>query len=141
MCREICDPNTARFNSTCPQDYTGQWCEKPFYPRNCKDIRKNSVLISGKYRVYDAKDQPFLVFCDFESEPEFARALIQSFSLENKDQFKIVLSVDYPVDEISLEVDWASHRLSLSHMQHLALNSPATSILTASVTQTTHAQI
>lgn len=123
LCREICDPNTVRFNCTCTQDYTGRRCEKPFYPRSCQDIWKNGVLISAKYRVYDTQDQPFLVYCDFESETEFVWSLIQSFSLENRDQFKKVFSIDYPVDEVSLEVDWSSHRLSLSHMQHLAVSS------------------
>ncbi|KAL9962182.1 hypothetical protein ACROYT_G031263 [Oculina patagonica] len=123
VCREICDPKTVRFNCTCPDGYTGQRCEKLMikYPRNCKDIWKNGVSTSGRYRVYDAQNQPFLVYCDLESEPEFFWALIQSFSLENKDQFKNKhFRIDYPVNEDSMEVDWASHRLSLSYMQHLA---------------------
>ncbi|KAJ7381058.1 hypothetical protein OS493_004654 [Desmophyllum pertusum] len=122
VCREICDPETVRFNCTsCPDDYTGQRCEKIKYPPNCKDIWKNGASTSGKYRIYNAQSQPFLVYCDLESEPEFFWALIQSFSLENKIQFHAkAFKRDYPVDEDSLEVDWALHRLSLSHMQHLA---------------------
>ncbi|KAL9962177.1 hypothetical protein ACROYT_G031258, partial [Oculina patagonica] len=123
VCREICDPKTVRFNCTCPDDYTGQRCEKLKYPRNCKDIWKNGVSTSGRYRIYDAQNQPFLVYCDLESEPEFFWALIQSFSLENKDQFKKSFYTDYPVDEDSMVVNWASHRLSLSRIQHLAGNS------------------
>ena len=74
--------------------------------------------------IYDDQNQPFLVYCDLESEPEFVWALIQSFSLENKDWFRTRgFHYDYPVDEDSLEVDWNLHRLSLSHMQHLAGNS------------------
>ncbi|KAL9956810.1 hypothetical protein ACROYT_G038349 [Oculina patagonica] len=120
VCREICDPKIVRFNCTCPYDYTGQRCEKPTYPRNCKDIWKNGELSSGKYRIYDAQNQSFLVYCDLESESDFFWALIQSFSLENREKFKKHFNIDYPVDEDSLEVNWASHRLSLSHMQHLA---------------------
>ncbi|KAJ7381064.1 hypothetical protein OS493_004662 [Desmophyllum pertusum] len=125
VCREICDPETVRFNCTsCPDDYTGQRCEKIKYPRNCKDIWKNGASTSGKYRIYNAQNQPFLVYCDLQSEPEFFWALIQSFSLENKTQFNAKeFNRDYKVDEDSLEVDWALHRLSLSHMQHLAGNS------------------
>ncbi|KAJ7381060.1 Fibrinogen- domains (FReDs) [Desmophyllum pertusum] len=82
------DPETVRFNCTCPDDYIGQRCEKPKYlARNCKDIWKNGASTSGKYRIYNAQNQPFLVYCDLESEPEFFWALIQSFSLENKTQF------------------------------------------------------
>lgn len=120
MCREICDPKTVRFNCTCSNDYTGQRCEKLKYPRNCKDIWKNGFSISGKYRIFDAQNQPFLVYCDLESEPGFVWGLIQSFSLENRVQFKKSFTIDYPIDEDSLGVDWAAHRLSLSHMLHLA---------------------
>ncbi|KAJ7378326.1 Hyaluronan-binding protein 2 [Desmophyllum pertusum] len=124
VCREICDPETVRFNCTCPDDYTGQRCEKIKYPRNCKDIWKNGALTSGKYSIYENQNEPFLVYCDLESEPEFFWALIQSFSLENKKQFDTkVFNLDYPVDEYSLEVNWTLHRLSLPHIQHLAGNS------------------
>ena len=119
MCREFCDPKTVRFNCTCPYDYTGQRCEIPI-SRNCKDIWKNGVSTSGRYRIYDALNQPFLVYCDLESEPDFFWALIQSFALENVGQFKKNFFTDHPVDEDSMEMDWASHRLSLAHMQHLA---------------------
>ncbi|KAL9951294.1 hypothetical protein ACROYT_G043933 [Oculina patagonica] len=37
-CGEICDPTTARFNCTCPAEYTGQGCEKIKHPRSCKDL-------------------------------------------------------------------------------------------------------
>ncbi|KAJ7378327.1 hypothetical protein OS493_023575 [Desmophyllum pertusum] len=114
-------------NKCCVPDpcFQGGRCEKPRYlSRNCKDIWKNGTSTSGKYRIYDTQNQPFLVYCDLESEPEFFWALIQSFSLENKNHFNSkVFNRDYPVDEDSLELDWALHRLSLSHMQHLAGNS------------------
>ncbi|KAJ7378334.1 Hyaluronan-binding protein 2 [Desmophyllum pertusum] len=125
VCREICDPETVRFNCTCPDDYTGQRCEKIKYlARNCKDIWKYGALTSGKYRIYDAQNESFLVYCDLESEPEFFWALIQSFSFGSMNHFNTkVFNRDYPVDEDSLEVNWALHRLSLPHMKHLAGNS------------------
>ena len=50
---------------------------------------------SGLYTIIDDSSQSFQVFCDFDSEPGFAWTLIQSFSLSNKDLFK-VSSVRFP---------------------------------------------
>ena len=44
---------------------------------------------------YDNSSQSVHFFCDFDSEPGFAWNLIQSFSLSNKDLFK-VSSVGFP---------------------------------------------
>ena len=44
---------------------------------------------SGLYTIIDNSSQSFQEFCDFHSEPGFAWNLIQSFSLSNKDLFKV----------------------------------------------------
>jgi len=44
--------------------------------------------MSGLYKIVDDSNQTFQVFCDFDSEPEFAWNLIQSFSLSNKHYFE-----------------------------------------------------
>ena len=123
VCQEICDPNSTRFNCICPDTYTGQRCEK--HPRTCKDIAENGISTSGKYLIFsDDGNEAFSVFCDMTSESGFVWALIQSFSLDNKDMFKDkMFGVDFPVNQTMNEVDWNSHRLSLTQMESLANHS------------------
>ena len=48
-------------------------------------------------------------------------ALIQSFSLANRETFKLIgFGTDSPVNENNGECDWNTYRLSLSQMQSLA---------------------
>jgi len=59
-----------------------------------------------------------------ESESGFVWALIQSFSLANKDMFrKKMFGKDFPVNHTKNEVDWNSYRLSLPQMESLANHS------------------
>ncbi|KAL9951374.1 hypothetical protein ACROYT_G044027 [Oculina patagonica] len=120
-CEEICDPTTVRFNCTCPDDYTGQRCERIKHPRSCTDLVTNGVKISGMYNVYDSQNNPFQVFCDFDSEVDFVWTLVQSFSLGNNNQFtEKRFGVDFPVNEDDGAINWEIYRLSLSRMQSIA---------------------
>ena len=124
VCEEICDPLGIRFNCTCPDIYTGQRCEKlkPL-ARSCKDIAKNGS--SDMHVIFDSSDEPFSVFCDADSEPGFVWALVQSFSLTNKDLFAVgsVFGTDFPVNNSHNDVDWNAYRLSLLQMQSIANHS------------------
>ena len=44
-------------------------------------------LISGKYDIFNSANESIPVHCDLKSEVGFKWALIQSFSLANKDTF------------------------------------------------------
>ena len=44
---------------------------------------------SGLYTIIDDSDRVFKVFCDFDSEANFAWNLIQSFNFSNNDDFKV----------------------------------------------------
>ena len=55
--------------------------------RAARPLRAAGETSSGLYTITDDSDQSFQVFCDFDSEPEFAWNLIQSFSLSKKDIF------------------------------------------------------
>ena len=113
-----------RFNCSCPPALTGQRCETIKHPRNCKDVARNGVKISGRFRVYDSQDKPFQVFCDLTHEPGYVWTLIQSFSYGNNDQFKVNrFGLDFPVNEEESTINWSAYRLSLSHMQSLAVTS------------------
>ena len=90
-------------------------------PRSCKDIASNGASISGKYDIFNSANESIPVHCDLKSEVGFKWALIQSFSLANKDTFKRVdFGRDYSVNETKSKIDWNSYRLSLSWMQSLA---------------------
>jgi len=58
--------------------------------------------MSGLYKIVDDSNQTFQVFCDFDSEPEFAWNLIQSFSLSNKHYFEVIVVRAWQGCEISL---------------------------------------
>ena len=78
-------------------------------------------MTSGKYVIFNSTNEPFSVYCDLQSEPGFVWALIQSFSLANKDTFKLIgFGTDSPLNESNNEFDWNSYRLSLSQMRSLA---------------------
>ena len=110
-----------RFNCTCPDYYTGQRCEKIKHPRSCKDLVTNGAKVSGRHFLYDSQGNRFPVYCDFNSEPGFVWALIQSFSLANNNMFKNHrFGVDNPVNEDGGMINWNAYRLSLSHMQSVA---------------------
>lgn len=81
----------------------------------------NGALTSGKYLIFDSANEAFSVYCDMESEPGFVWALIQSFSLANKDIFEEKgFSVDFSVTQGGNDVDLNSYRLSLSQIQSIA---------------------
>ena len=110
-----------RFNCTCPSHYTGQRCEKSTHPRSCKDLVTKGAKVTGMHTLYDFQNRPFLVYCDFDSEAVYAWALIQSFSLANKNQFKTKrFAVDFPANEDDGTINWNAYRLSLSRMQSIA---------------------
>jgi len=61
--------------------------------------------------LYDSQNNLFPVYCDFDSEAGYAWALIQSFSLANRNQFKDYRSgVDHPVNEDGGMVNWDAYR-------------------------------
>lgn len=69
----------------------------------------------------NSANELFSVYCDLQSQPGFVWALIQSFSIANKDIYKDKgFGTDFPVNDNNNEPDWNSYRLSLSHMQALA---------------------
>ena len=73
------------------------------------------------YNVSDSQSNPFQVYCDLDSEVDFAWTLVQSFSLRNVNQFNTKRFVDdYPVNENYATISWESYRLSLSRMQSIA---------------------
>ena len=110
-----------RFNCTCPDFYTGQRCERIKYPRSCKDLVTNGAKISGMYSVYDPLNNPFQVYCDFDSEVGFVWTLVQSFSFGNVNQLDTKrFGVDFPVNEDDGAIKWKIYRLSLSRMQSIA---------------------
>ena len=110
-----------RFNCTCPDDYTGQRCDKIKHPRSCKNLATNGAKTSGVHVLYNSQNRPFPVYCDFDSEAGYVWALIQSHSLANNDQFKFKrFGVDFSVNEDDGMINWNAHRLSLSRMQSIA---------------------
>ena len=110
-----------RFNCSCPDDYTGQRCEKIKHPRSCKDLFTNGVKTSGMYNVYGSEKNHFQVYCDFDSEVGRVWMLIQSFSFGNNAIFKSKrFGVDFPVNDDAETLNWEAYRLSLPHMQSLA---------------------
>ena len=109
-----------RFNSTCPDFYTGQRCEISIHPRSCKDLKTSGAKISGNYSAYDSLNNPFQVYCDFDSENDFVWTLVQSFSFGNVNQFRGKrFGVDFPVNEDDGAINWKIYRLSLSRMQSI----------------------
>ena len=93
---EICNPTTVRFNCICPDDYTGQRCEK-IKPRSCKNLATNGAKISGMHFLYDSQNNHFPVYSNFDFEAGNAWTLIQSFSLRTSssiiDLALIILSI------------------------------------------------
>ena len=67
--------------------FFGRHCE--FERKSCQAYKAAGERSSGLYTIIDDSNQSFQVLCDFESEPGFAWNLIQSFSLSNKDCFKV----------------------------------------------------
>ena len=70
------------------------------------------------YNVYDSKNKAFQVYCDLDSEIDYAWTLVQSFSLENVNEFK-TFGTDFPVNEDDETINWESYRLSLFRMQSI----------------------
>lgn len=121
MCQEICDNHSPRFNCTCSNEYAGERCGQVKDPRSCKDIARNEASSSGKYNILNSANELFSVYCDLQSQPGFVWALIQSFSIANKDIYKDKgFGTDFPVNDNNNEQDWNSYRLSLSHMLSVA---------------------
>ncbi|PFX14047.1 hypothetical protein AWC38_SpisGene21829 [Stylophora pistillata] len=120
---EICDTHRARLSCGCPKKYTGQRCEKIRHPKSCKDIAKNGTSTSGYYNIFDSNNDPFSVYCDFQSEPDFVRTLIQSFSKDDLVSSKNKgFGENFETNNDKREVDWNRYQLSLSQMQSLANN-------------------
>ena len=92
-CIEICEPTSVRYNCSCSEKFIGRHCESE--RKSCQAYKATGERKSGFYTIIDNSSQSFQVFYDFDSEPGFAWNLIQSFSLSNKDIFK-VSSVRFP---------------------------------------------
>ena len=92
-CIEICEPTSVRYNCSCSEKFIGRHCE--FERKSCQAYKAAGERKSGLYTIIDNSSQSFQVFCHFDSEPGFAWNLSQSFSLSNKDLFK-VSSVRFP---------------------------------------------
>ena len=71
--------------------------------------------------LYDSQNNLLPVYGEFDSEAGYVWALIQSFSLANKNQFtKSGFYVDLTVNENEGTINWNAYRLSLSRMQSIA---------------------
>ena len=86
-CTEICEPTSVRYSCSCPELFVGKHCETK--PGSCQDYKAAGFNSSGLYKVTDGSNQTFTVFCDFDSEPDFAWNLIESFSLSNKNLVQV----------------------------------------------------
>ena len=86
---EICEPTSVRYNCSCQVQFAGKHCEIQLR-KSCQDYKAAGFNTSGLYTVIDDSSRTFQVFCDFDSELGFAWNLIHSFSLANKDHFKVI---------------------------------------------------
>lgn len=79
----------------------------------------DKVKANGFYSVFDQEDILFQVYCDFDSEPNFAWTLIQSHSLQNNDGFmdKPFYLYDMPIHQDAPQ--WDSYCLSLPRMKSI----------------------
>ena len=105
-----------RFQCNCPAGYSGDLCQYPVV-KSCRGYI-NGSRVPGKYKVFDGNMNLFEVFCDFDTNSTMAWTLIQSYQLQNNDQFKgHSFRLDHPVQENTPV--WDSYRLSKSRMQSI----------------------
>ena len=76
--------------------------------RSCLDFYRHGKHQNAINDVFDESNQLFEVFCDFETDPNRVWTLITSFSLSNKDQYKVAFSIDYPRNEN--KPNWVDYR-------------------------------
>ena len=108
-----------KLNCTCPQGYAGKFCTTKM--RSCKDyLAADPTTKSGRYGLLDSADRLYTTYCDFGSETGMAWTLIESFTFSNNNSTyqEKPFYVDRAVNEASF--NWASFRLSLSHMQDIS---------------------
>jgi len=89
-------------------------------PRSCVDHLRNGANSCGYYKIYDAAGNGFTVYCDMQTEPGAAWALLISWSFKNKgfSHFRSSpLSVNDPVNENS--PNWFLYRLTADRMKSL----------------------
>lgn len=126
-CTELCDHPKRKFNCTCAKEYSGKYCEKRI-PTACNQLQLESKkpVQSAVYTLLNSTDKSlYQTFCDFTSEKGFVWTLVESFSLANKNDFKLKqFYKDYPVNQNSFS--WDKFRLSkaimssaLAHSTHV----------------------
>ena len=119
-CNELCEDAKHKLNCTCVSGYTGKTCEKK--ARSCKDYLVNNSphVESGKYTLFDTKEQTYQVFCDFALEDNrLVWTVIESFAMSNKNEFRDkAFFKNHPLNEKSF--NWDEFRLSLDQMKELA---------------------
>ena len=119
----MCNARARRFKCACPPGYSGHRCHEKLH--SCHDILLSGRHANGIYQIVNLTNSVLNVYCDFESEPEAAWTLVQSYSVEKgqrsseKDIFsRKPLFQDFPINE-SLPSDWSGYRLSLANMQFI----------------------
>ena len=114
------DYTTARFKCNCLPGYTGNLCQN--VAKSCRGYM-NGTRAPGKYNVFDNSMKLYQVFCDFDLNSSITWTLVQSYELQNKNNFRQGYSTDSPVNENTIR--WDSYRLSKPRMQAIQEDSTA----------------
>ena len=113
------DHTKPRFRCKCRPGYKGKLCQDPI--KSCRGYI-NGGRIAEKYKVLDDNMKLFEVFCDFDTNSKMAWTLIQSYQLQNNDQFKNQpFSVNFSVHEDT--PTWDAYRLSKPRMKSIQRDS------------------
>ncbi|RDD41607.1 hypothetical protein TrispH2_006278 [Trichoplax sp. H2] len=91
-------------------------------PKTCAEVRNIfRVSYNGYFTLYDSVNKPYLVFCDFLSDPGFAWTLIESLSTTNARATTRTYDKGFYYDVASNECtpNWSCYRLSKARMLSL----------------------